>query len=157
MYRRSISSLVIILVFGHDRHHLATDRHTSASFLLVTIENSAFTVYGLAKSIDAAAVVAAGATPLLHTQADGAAVWLESGGPLVHHDTACQAVVVVAAALPGTNVPRTRMGMMAPVLRLKVLWPRTRRSEAASPECVVIEIIEAESEAKIWSRTILLR
>lgn len=78
-------------------------------------------IYGLAKSIEAAAVVATGATPLLHTQAYGAAVWLERGGPLVHHELACHAVVVVLGAWPAAKVPLMRMGMIAPVLN-----PKTR-------------------------------
>jgi len=107
--------------------------------------------------MEAGAVVATGATPLLQTHAYGASVWLLNGGPFVHQLLACQGCVVVAGASPLTNWALTSTGIMAPVDKLKGWWPRTRRSEPPSPECVVMLMMVAGSEAKSSSRTILER
>lgn len=102
-----------------------------------------------------ASTVATGVTPSEQTHA----VALVIGGPLVHHELAVQGTVVVVVEAPAASFrvsALTRTGMMAPVTREKVLWPRTRSSEEASPEWVVIEMICEASVLKTSSRTTLL-
>lgn len=113
--------------------------------------------YGFANSIPAAAVVATGATPPLHTHADAPVVCELSGGPFVHQLLACHGCVVVLGAAPDTNCALTSTGMMAPVERLKAWWPRTRSSEPPSPEWVVREMMVEGSETKMESRRSLVR
>ena len=100
--------------------------------------------------------VATGFTPLLHTQTP---LVLLSGLPFVHHELAVHALVVVTAPVVATLIfsALTSTGIIAPVTRLNVLCPSTLSRLPASPECVVIDTIEAGSEEKTESRAVFER